>query len=79
MFCGHVFSAETYLARAAAQVGPGEKNTAVFRLRVDCKWKAGKSGEIVNDRGVLPAPPVNTLQVGIWAVIILATRPERSK
>lgn len=35
----------------AAQVGPGEKNTVVFRMRVDCKWKEGMGGEILNDKG----------------------------
>ena len=40
----------------AAQAAPSEKDTVVFKLKVDCKWKDKAAGEMENEKGASCAP-----------------------
>lgn len=42
----------------AAQAAPGEKDTVVFKLKVDCKWKDKAAGEMENEKGDIRLYPL---------------------
>ena len=64
----------------AAQAAPSEKDTVVFKLKVDCKWKDRAAGEIENEKGdrcLTSAKKhpfaIYTLLVVMWRTQLLTT------